>query len=191
MLNILSATIVILSLQISPLTSEVRYAVLVPKVPGSSAQYFDGRSYSSGQGYNSGSGSGQGYNPGISGGQGFNPGVTGGQGYNPGYQGGDNGVGSGSGVVAFSARRADYCCRQSSGVRFERSLTNLGGGWDGRQFTAPASGTYSFSWSGLSPDNQHLRLSLIMNGLEMAASWADSAGYQAYIYILKNTIKKR
>ena len=63
---------------------------------------------------------------------------------------------------------------------FDQSLTNLGSGWQARrgEFIAPASGTYSFSWSALSPDQSQLRLGLSHNGQEMVSSWADREGYQ-------------
>merc|ERR1712227_247583 len=164
MLKHISLTILLTGLTSSEIVSQ--YALLVPKVPEASAKYYSNNGYSGGSGYN----------PGVSGGSGYNPGVSGGSGYNPGYNS------NSYDVVAFSAERADSCCRgMHSRIRFDRSLTNLGGGWDGRtgEFTTPASGTYSFSWSALSPDRQQLRLSLMMNGLEMSSSWADSAGYQS------------
>ena len=63
----------------------------------------------------------------------------------------------------------------------ERSVTNLGGGWNGPtgQFVAPYSGTYFFSWSALSTASNHLKLALVRNGREQVASWADRGGYQA------------
>merc|ERR1712227_91075 len=171
MLKYISLTILLTGLTSSEIVSQ--YALLVPKVPEASAKYYSNNGYSGGSGYNPGVSGGSGYNPG---GSGYNSGVSGGSGYNPGYNS------NSYDVVAFSAKRADSCCRgMHSRIRFDRSLTNLGGGWDGRtgEFTTPASGTYSFSWSALSPDRQQLRLSLMMNGLEMSSSWADSAGYQS------------
>ena len=110
-------------------------------------------------------------------GQGFNPGVSGGGGGGVGYEGS---------AIAFTAVRATP--RSLSGlygegrVNFERSLTNLGGGWVAREpgvFTTPASGVYSFSWTGLSRAGSELRLDLVVNQLEMGSSWADREGYQA------------
>merc|ERR1712227_47707 len=171
MMKYISITILFIGLTSSEIVSQ--YALLVPKVPEASAKYYSNNGYSGG---------GSGYNPGVNGGSGYNPGVNGGSGYNPGSNNGGSGYNLGYNnnnydVVAFSAKRADSCCRgMNSRIRFDRSLTNLGGRWDGRtgEFTAPASGTYSFSWSALSPDRQQLRLSL-----EMTSSWADSAGYQS------------
>merc|ERR1712227_740329 len=175
MMKYISITILFIGLTSSEIVSQ--YALLVPKVPEASAKYYSNNGYSGeGTGYNPGVSGGSGYNPGVSGGSGYNPGVNGGSGYNPRYNNNNYDV------VAFSAKRADSCCRgMNSRIRFDRSLTNLGEGWDGRtgEFTAPASGTYSFSWSALSPDRQQLRLSLMMNGLEMSSSWADSVGYQS------------
>ena len=96
-----------------------------------------------------------------------------GQGYNPGYNPGNS-------LVAFTASQADFCCLRRGKLMFKKTLTNLGGGWSGRggEFRAPASGTYVFSWSALSSNNNHLQLALMRNGLEMASSWADAQGYQ-------------
>merc|ERR1711872_567399 len=120
----------------------------------------------------------RGYNPGLSGGQGYNPGVGGGQGYNPGLAGQDKE----QAPVAFTANRATAYSRTGPGqLMFERSVTNLGGGWNGAtgQFIAPYSGTYHFSWSALSTARHHLKLALVRGGREQVASWADSDGYQA------------
>jgi len=113
------------------------------------------------QGYQSGQG-GQGYINGGQGGQGYNN--NGGQGYQ----------------VAFHAQRASPYTRKGSPITFERSLTNLGGGWgrSGSTFTCPLSGTYHFSWTALSSSNRELRLALVRSGEEVAASWADRDGYQ-------------
>merc|ERR1712227_679253 len=170
MIKNITSIILLLGLVSSEIVSQ--YALLIPKVPEASAKYYSNTYSGGGSGYNPGSR----YNSGSIGGSGYNPGVNGGSGYNPGYSNNNYEV------VAFSARRADSCCRgMNSRIRFDRSLTNLGGGWDGRtgEFTAPASGTYTFSWSALSPDRQQLRLGLMMNGQEMSSSWADSAGYQS------------
>jgi len=103
--------------------------------------------------------------------QGYQSG-QGGQGYNNGGQGYQQ--------VAFHAQRASSYSRKGSPITFERSLTNLGGGWgrSGSVFTCPASGTYYFSWSALSSSNKELRLALVRSGEEVAASWADRDGYQ-------------
>ena len=159
----LSIGVILLQLASAEVASN--YALLIPAVKDANARFYSG----GGSGYNGG----YGYS---SGGSGYHSGVTGGSGYNPGYSGSDHGD------IAFSANRADPCCRRTySRLRFERSLTNLGGGWDGRSgvFTAPEIGTYHFSWTALSPDRSELRLGLMMNGLEMASSWADSQGYQS------------
>ena len=139
----------------SMVSSEVRHARLIAAVPGTEAHFYRESRYDTS--------GGSGFNPGYGdGGSGFNPGYNeGGSGYNPGYSNGGSGYNPGShddtdyGTVAFSARRADNCCRRSGArVVFDQSLTNLGSGWQARrgEFIAPASGTYSFSWSALSPD---------------------------------------
>jgi len=76
--------------------------------------------------------SNQGY-PSGQGGQGYINGGQGGQGYNTGEQGFP---------VAFHAQRALPYTRKGSPITFERSLTNLGGGWgrSGSTFTCPLSG---------------------------------------------------
>ena len=161
----LSIGVILLQLVSAEVASN--YASLIPAVKDANARFYSG----GGSGYNGG----YGYS---SGGSGYQSGVTGGSGYNPGY----TNSGSDHGDIAFSATRADPCCRRTySRLRFERSVTNLGGGWDGRAgvFTAPVVGTYHFSWTALSPDRSELRLGLMMNGLEMASSWADSQGYQS------------
>merc|ERR1711997_870583 len=121
--------------------------------------------------------SGQGYNAGTSEqyqdhGQGYNPG------YNPGFNPGNN---PGNSLVAFTASQADFCCLRRGKLVFKKTLTNLGGDWNGPsgEFRAPASGTYVFSWSALSSNNNHLQLGLMRNGLEMASTWADAQGYQS------------
>lgn len=107
--------------------------------------------------------------------------TVGGQGYNPGtsqqYQQYNGGFSS---PVAFTASRASLCCTRRGKVVLERTITNLGGGWNGRtgEFRAPSSGTYSFSWSALSTERHHLQLGLMRNGLEQVSSWADRTGYQ-------------
>ena len=113
--------------------------------------------------------------------QGYNAGTSG-HGYNPGYNPGNNpGYNPGNSLVAFTASQADFCCLRRGKLVFRKTLTNLGGGWSGRsgEFRAPASGTYVFSWSDLSSNNDHLQLALMRNGLEMASSWADAQGYQS------------
>ena len=112
-------------------------------------------------------------------GQGYNPGHTGGQGYNPGQGAGYDRE---QGPVAFTAHRATAYSRTGPGqLVFERSVTNLGGGWNGPagQFVTPYSGTYYFSWSALSTARNHLKLALVRDGREQVASWADQGGYQA------------
>ncbi len=65
--------------------------------------------------------------------------------------------------------------------RFEHSITNEGAGFStGRgEFTAPVSGTYSFSWSAVSPPGRAARISLAKNDREIDVhSWAEENGYQ-------------
>ena len=112
-------------------------------------------------------------------GQGYNPGHAGGQGYNPGQGAGYDRE---QAPVAFTAHRATAYSRTGPGqLVFERSVTNLGGGWNGPtgQFVTPYSGTYYFSWSALSTARNHLKLALVRDGREQVASWADQGGYQA------------
>ena len=175
------------------MTTRTRYTIfllLLPSIAIAEQQVVSPSKYGSnivaGQGYNPGS-SGQGFNPGLGGGssgQGFNPGLGGGssgQGFNPGLGGGSSSSAPCYNPVAFTARRATAYSRGRPGqLVFERTVTNLGGGWNGAtgQFGAPHSGTYHFSWAALSPANRQLRLALVRNGQEQAASWADMAGFQ-------------
>jgi len=104
-------------------------------------------------------------------GQGYNPGTS--QGHNSGHQGDFS-------PVAFTAMKAAYCCTRRGRLVLEKTITNLGGGWNGRagEFEAPSSGSYVFSWSALSTERENLQLGLMRNGLELASSWADRSGYQ-------------
>ena len=81
--------------------------------------------------------------------------------------------------VYFSANRADSCClTTNSRVRFEKTITRVGGGWDGRSgvFTVPEAGTYHFSWNTISPTNEELQLFLMVNGKEKANCYAEYEG---------------
>merc|ERR1711971_722417 len=81
--------------------------------------------------------------------------------------------------IAFSSSRADSCClTTNSRVRFEKTITSVGGGWDGRAgvFTAPEAGTYHFSWNSISPSNEELQLFLMVNGEEKANCYAEEEG---------------
>jgi len=81
--------------------------------------------------------------------------------------------------VYFSANRADSCCLTSiSRVRFEKTITSVGGGWDGRAgvFTVPEAGTYYFSWNALSPYNEELGLFLRVDGEDKASCYAEFWG---------------
>merc|ERR1719154_690115 len=81
--------------------------------------------------------------------------------------------------IAFSANRADSCCLGSnSRVRFEKTITSTGGGWNGRAgvFTAPDAGTYYFSWNTVSPTNEELQLFLMVNGEDKATCYAEEEG---------------
>merc|ERR1719154_449630 len=81
--------------------------------------------------------------------------------------------------IAFSANRADSCCLGSnSRVRFEKTITSMGGGWNGPAgvFTAPDAGTYYFSWNTVSPTNEELQVFLMVNGEEKANCYAEEEG---------------
>ena len=66
-------------------------------------------------------------------------------------------------------------------VRFERTLTDVGYGWDeaNSQFVCYHAGAYVFSWSAVSPRNSQFRLSLLKNSREYAHSWGEEGGYQS------------
>jgi len=81
--------------------------------------------------------------------------------------------------VFFSANRADSCCLTApSRVRFEKTITSMGGGWDGRAgvFTVPVAGTYYFSWNALSPTNEELQLFLLVDSEDKANCYAEYWG---------------
>ena len=48
------------------------------------------------------------------------------------------------------------------------------------EFTAPKSGIYSFSWSGLAKLNTNVRILLMKNGQEVASTWAGSTKYDSF-----------
>ncbi len=84
--------------------------------------------------------------------------------------------------VAFTATRAvSHTLSAPSQVRFEDVVTNVGYGFDayGGRFEAPSDGLYVFSWSGVAPSQSQFRLSLSLNGRQMAHSWGDTSGYQS------------
>lgn len=152
---------------------------LLPLVPGAHP-----RAYLGGQGFNPGTSYAADQPTSYFGGSGsYAPGgLFGGQGFHPAAEGREEAQGTACyNPVAFSAVRVEEYSRFTPGrVRFERTLSNIGGGWDGSrgEFIAPYSGTYSISWTALSPASSHLRLGLLLNGQEQAASWAESDGYQ-------------
>ncbi|TRY79514.1 hypothetical protein TCAL_09334 [Tigriopus californicus] len=85
-------------------------------------------------------------------------------------------------VVAFTAIRASrYSQGTNSNVKFDRTITDLGYGWDSNsgEFKAYYSGAYVFSWSGVSPSSNNFRLTLMKNGLEVGQIWGDRIGYQS------------
>ena len=84
--------------------------------------------------------------------------------------------------VYFSANRADSCClTTNSRVRFEKTITSVGGGWDGRAgvFTVPEAGTYLFYWNTLSTNYEELQLFLMVDGKEKANCYAEFEGHHS------------
>lgn len=85
-------------------------------------------------------------------------------------------------IVAFTAIRASrYSQGTNSNVKFDRTITDLGYGWDSNsgEFKAYYAGAYVFSWSGVSPNSENFRLTLMKNGLEVGQIWGDRIGYQS------------
>ena len=95
--------------------------------------------------------------------------------------------------VYFSANRADSCCITSySRVRFEKTITSVGGGWDGRAgvFTVPEAGTYYFSWNTLSPSNEELVVFLRVDGEEKANCYAEYWGQHSCTGSIMLTLRR-
>ena len=102
--------------------------------------------------------------------------------YYPGTNGGNNNGNSNSEVIAFSAVRASrYTQSSPAEIKFERTLTDVGYGWDPKtsRFVAYAPGLYVFAWSAVSPSYSEFRLSLMKNGREVAHAWSEKSGYQS------------
>ena len=139
----------------------INYPPNNPNGPGNSVE--KGGQYYPGNGGNS-NGQGQ-YYPGNNGG------------YNPSPQQGQ--------AIAFSAIRANTYSNSGSSrqqIRFERTITDVGYGWNSRDsyFECYYPGTYVFTWSVVSPSNEETRVSLYENGRETGHHvWGDRNGYQS------------
>ena len=84
--------------------------------------------------------------------------------------------------VAFTASRASSRSQSTTGrIRFERTLTSVGAGWDENdsQFVCYHAGTYVFSWSAVGPRNSQFRVTLLKNSREYAHAWGEEDGYQS------------
>ena len=147
---------------------------------GSNSNTYDPRdnpnNYSPNDSGNSGEKGGQ-YYPG-------NGGNSNGQ-YFPGNNGGYNPTPQQGAAVAFSAIRANTYSNSGSSrqqIRFERTVTDVGYGWNTREsyFECYYPGTYVFTWSVVSPSNEETRVSLYENGRETGHHvWGDRNGYQS------------
>eukprot|EP00095_Tigriopus_kingsejongensis_P008044 snap_masked-scaffold201_size263271-processed-gene-1.3 protein:Tk08044 transcript:snap_masked-scaffold201_size263271-processed-gene-1.3-mRNA-1 annotation:"hypothetical protein DAPPUDRAFT_331010" len=87
-----------------------------------------------------------------------------------------------SNVVAFTATRASrYSLDTNAKVRFERTITDIGYGWDANsgEFKTYFPGVYVFTWSGVSPKFTNFRLTLMKNGYEVGQTWGEQTGYQS------------
>jgi len=85
-----------------------------------------------------------------------------------------------SGEVAFSVSRA--ATTAPAKVKFKRKSLNAGQGFNMAtgEFTAPKSGIYSFSWSGVVYPDTDVRMLLMKNGQEVASTWASSTKYDSF-----------
>merc|ERR1712038_106519 len=105
--------------------------------------------------------------------------------YFPGNNGGYNPTPQQGAAVAFSAIRANTYSNSGSSrqqIRFERTVTDVGYGWNSRDsyFECYYPGIYVFSWSVVSPSNEETRVSLYENGRETGHHvWGDRNGYQS------------
>ena len=91
-------------------------------------------------------------------------------------------IGAPSGVVAFTAERATQNSLYSPSVlTFERTVTNLGPGFEEREgvFVCRYPGLYVFGWSAVAPKHSQFRVSLVKNGREIGHSWGDTEGYHS------------
>merc|ERR1712038_1073255 len=105
--------------------------------------------------------------------------------YFPGNNGGYNPTPQQGAAVAFSAIRANTYSNSGSSrqqIRFERTVTDIGYGWNSREsyFECYYPGTYVFSWSVVSPSNEETRVSLYEDGRETGHHVrGDRNGYQS------------
>merc|ERR1712165_626857 len=105
--------------------------------------------------------------------------------YFPGNNVGYNPIPQQGAAVAFSAIRANTYSNSGSSrqqIRFERTVTDVGYGWNSREsyFECYYPGTYVFSWSVVSPSNEETRVSLYKDGRETGHHvWGDRNGYQS------------
>ena len=115
-------------------------------------------------------------------------GTNGGQGsYNPDYNNGNGYPDYGNGNinqerVAFSVARASSYTRNAyTQIRFERTVTDIGYGWNGStgKFECYYPGIYVFHWTAVSPQNTQFRISLAKNSVEKGHSWGHYDGYQS------------
>ena len=127
----------------------------------------------------------------------YYPGNSNGNGqYFPGNNGGYDPITQQGQAVAFSAIRANTYANSGSSrqhIRFERTVTDVGYGWNPNDsyFECYYPGTYVFSWSVVSPSNEETRVSLYENGRETGHHvWGDRNGYQSASNTAVLTLRK-
>jgi len=127
----------------------------------------------------------------------YYPGNSNGNGqYFPGNNGGYDPIPQQGQVVAFSAIRANTYGNSGNSrqrIRFERTITDVGYGWNPSDsyFECYYPGTYVFSWSVVSPSNEETRVSLYENGRETGHHvWGDRNGYQSASNTAVLTLRK-
>ena len=127
----------------------------------------------------------------------YYPGNSNGNGqYFPGNNGGYDPIPQQGQAVAFSAIRANTYANSGNSrqrIRFERTVTDVGYGWNPSDsyFECYYPGTYVFSWSVVSPSNEETRVSLYENGRETGHHvWGDRNGYQSASNTAVLTLRK-
>jgi len=127
----------------------------------------------------------------------YYPGNSNGNGqYFPGNNGGYDPTPQQGQAVAFSAIRANTYANSGNSrqrIRFERTVTDVGYGWNPSDsyFECYYPGTYVFSWSVVSPSNEETRVSLYENGRETGHHvWGDRNGYQSASNTAVLTLRK-
>jgi len=83
-------------------------------------------------------------------------------------------------IACSVVRAGKTTLRSPAQVRFDTVLADSGYSWDYRasMFNAIEPGVYYFTFSALSPERQHFRIALMLNGREVVSAWSDISGFQ-------------